>query len=338
MLALRTVTYCTENEETPYRRFHRFSIGNQILAAVQLHQRDLPLSPIASFNRWKELGRSVCKGQKAISLWMPLTVKRRDKDDSSGDFGDTGEVFTVFKLAPRWFSLEQTEGEAHIFFKSQIVRSKMFYASPKPVKQLKLNQFLKVEPPPDEYLMKLQKQMSGFKRVLDTNDFSMGQPVASEELDLICKTLQDSTIDAPIERGVAALLAFHGHNEPADVEDIIEPTILGSMTIFTPLQNPPGSPVLHVSDVARFSESLLPINETRNYMMTIERLSGEKDSLSGNIANELIKDFQTATRYPPEEQGGVSAEDLTGQVQVLAEKIRREREAVKKNKASEEAV
>jgi hypothetical protein len=97
-----------------YRRFHRFSIGNQILAAVQLHQRDLPLSPIASFNRWKELGRSVCKGQKAISLWMPLTVKRRDKDDFSGASGDTGEVFTVFKLAPRWFSLEQTEGEAYI--------------------------------------------------------------------------------------------------------------------------------------------------------------------------------------------------------------------------------
>ena len=34
-----------------YRRFHRFSIGNQILAAVQLHQRHLPLSPIASFCR-----------------------------------------------------------------------------------------------------------------------------------------------------------------------------------------------------------------------------------------------------------------------------------------------
>ena len=31
-----------------YRRFHRFSIGNQILAAVQLHQKHLPLSPIAS--------------------------------------------------------------------------------------------------------------------------------------------------------------------------------------------------------------------------------------------------------------------------------------------------
>ena len=232
---------------------------------------------------------------------------------------------------------EQTEGEAHIFFKSQIVRSKMFYASPKPVKQLKLNQFLKVEPPPDEYLIKLQTQMSGFQRILDTQDFNLGPAAASEELALICESLQASTIDAPIERGVAALLAFHGHNEPEAVEDIIEPTILGTMTIFTPLQYPPGSPALHVTDVARFSESLLPINETRNYMMNIERLSGEKDSLSGNIANELIKDFQAATRYPPDERGGLSAEDLTGQVLVLSEKIRREREAVKRNKASEEA-
>ncbi len=96
-----------------YSRFHRFSIGNQILAAVQLHQKHLPLSPIASFNRWKELGRSVCKGQKAISLWMPITIKRKDKSEVSGESDDTGEVFTVFKLAPRWFSLEQTEGEEY---------------------------------------------------------------------------------------------------------------------------------------------------------------------------------------------------------------------------------
>ena len=96
-----------------YRRFHRFSIGNQILAAVQLHQRHLPLSPIASFSRWKELGRSVCKGQKAISLWMPITVKRKDKDEVSGESDDAGGAFTVFKLAPRWFSLDQTEGEEY---------------------------------------------------------------------------------------------------------------------------------------------------------------------------------------------------------------------------------
>lgn len=96
-----------------YRRFHRFSIGNQMLAAMQLKQRQLSLSPIASFNRWKELGRSVRKGQKAISLWMPMTIKRQDSSDVDCDHtaSDSGSVITLFKLAPRWFSLEQTEGE-----------------------------------------------------------------------------------------------------------------------------------------------------------------------------------------------------------------------------------
>jgi hypothetical protein len=97
-----------------YGRFHRFSIGNQILAALQLQERNLPLSPIASFNRWKELGRSVSKGQKALSLWMPITVKHRDTESGSDSSNDNIRLLTLFKLAPRWFSLEQTEGEDYI--------------------------------------------------------------------------------------------------------------------------------------------------------------------------------------------------------------------------------
>ena len=93
-----------------YRRFHRFSIGNQILAAIQLHHKGLPLSPIASFGRWKVLGRSVRKGEKALSLWQPITVKRRE-EALSEEAGHSEAVFMRFKLAPRWFSLKQTEGE-----------------------------------------------------------------------------------------------------------------------------------------------------------------------------------------------------------------------------------
>ena len=230
---------------------------------------------------------------------------------------------------------EQTEGEAHIFFKSKIVRSKMFYANPQPVKKLKLNQFLKVEPPPDEYLVKLQKQLTEFKGVLDSQDFNMKSKVDSEEVTLITKTLHESTLLEPIERGVAALLAFHKHNEPESVEELIEEVVSGTLTIFTPLQYPPGAPPLLVKNIAQFSESLLPINETRNHMMSIERLTGEKDSLAGNIANELIKDFQMSTHYPPEERDSINADELTGLVQVLSEKIRREREMAKNKLADE---
>jgi intracellular multiplication protein IcmO len=223
---------------------------------------------------------------------------------------------------------EQTEGEAHIFFRSKIVRAKMFYANPRPVKQLKLNKFLKVEPPPDEYLAKLQKQLSGFKEVLESKNLSINKDTPSEEITLISNALHESKITEPIERGVAALLAFHHHNEPEAVEELVEEVEVGALTIFAPLRYPEGSPRLLVTDVERFSEPLLDINETRNYMMNVERLSGEKDKLAGNIANELIKDFQAATTYPPHDRDYVSAEDLAEIVNSLSARFADERQKV----------
>lgn len=90
-----------------YRAFHRYSVGNQILAAVQLLERDMHLSPIASFKTWRERHRHVQKGEKALALWMPVTTKREGEE--------TGEVslHTRFALRRNWFSLDQTEGEPY---------------------------------------------------------------------------------------------------------------------------------------------------------------------------------------------------------------------------------
>ena len=99
-----------------YRAFHNYSIGNQMLAALQLYGKGLPLAPIASFNAWREKGRFVKKGEKAISLFMPISVKRRaDKGapaeaDEAGAVVDSG-TFSLFMLRPNWFSLNQTEGD-----------------------------------------------------------------------------------------------------------------------------------------------------------------------------------------------------------------------------------
>ena len=221
---------------------------------------------------------------------------------------------------------DQTEGEAHIFFRSKIVRARMFYASPKPVKKLKLNQFLKVEPPSDEYLAKLQTQMAGFQRILDSGDFAITQDVSNEEVALIDKIYHESTIVEPIERGVSALLLFHGHNEPEQVETLIDEVEVGHLTIFTKLYNPQGSLVLLTDKPEQFSEPLLDINLTRNDMMQIEHLAGEKDKLSGNIANELIKDLQSATSYPPSERDYIGAGELTEVVNALSKHIVDERE------------
>lgn len=224
---------------------------------------------------------------------------------------------------------DQTEGEAHIFFRSKIVRARMFYASPKPVKKLKLNQFLKVEPPSDEYLAKLQTQMAGFRRILDSGDFAITQDVSNEEVALIDKIYHESTIVEPIERGVSALLLFHGHNEPEQVETLIDEVEVGNLTIFTKLYNPLGPSVLLTDKPDQFSEPLLDINLTRNDMMQIEHLAGEKDKLSGNIANELIKDLQSSTSYPPTERDYIGAGEMTEVVNALSKHIVEERERVK---------
>lgn len=224
---------------------------------------------------------------------------------------------------------EQTEGEAHIFFRSKIVRARMFYANPKPVKKLKLNQFLKVCPPPDDYLLKLQKQLSGFKVVLESSDLSIEKDVSNEEITLISNALHEANINEPIERGVAALLAFHRHNEPEAVEELVENVEAGHLTIFTPLNYPENYPPLLVKDTKLFSEPLLDINTTRDLMMTVERISGEKDKIAGTISNELIKDFQLATSYPPQERDEISVGDLTALVKTLNEKIEQERDKAK---------
>lgn len=111
-----------------YAMFHEYSLGNRILAAIQLAARGLPLAPIASFGKWKVLGRSVKKGEKAISLIMPLTISRKPEDDGPASTDMTHEApaesdkgassgkksgFTIFVLKPHWFSLDQTEGERY---------------------------------------------------------------------------------------------------------------------------------------------------------------------------------------------------------------------------------
>lgn len=97
-----------------YTAFHGYSIGNQILALVQCGERGIPPGPIATFMGWKEKGRYVRKGEKAIVLCMPVTCKRTSADDGTDDASDPntrGATFTRFIFRPNWFVLSQTDGQ-----------------------------------------------------------------------------------------------------------------------------------------------------------------------------------------------------------------------------------
>jgi antirestriction protein ArdC len=94
-----------------YSRFHNYSLGNQLLALFQCMVRGIQPGPLATFPKWKELGRHGKKGEKALTLCMPLTgkrtktVKKDDGTDQEEEFS-----FTHFTYKAHWFVLAQTEG------------------------------------------------------------------------------------------------------------------------------------------------------------------------------------------------------------------------------------
>jgi antirestriction protein ArdC len=94
-----------------YSLFWNYSLGNQILALIQANNRGIALGPIASFNRWKELGRHVKRGEKAIELCMPVTCKRTVTEQGpDGNDVDTEIAFKRFVFRRNWFMLSQTDG------------------------------------------------------------------------------------------------------------------------------------------------------------------------------------------------------------------------------------
>ena len=94
-----------------YSRFHNYSLGNQLLALFQCFMRGIQPGPLATFPKWKELGRFVKKGQKALTLCMPLTCKRT-KTVKKDDGTDQEEEFSLthFMYKAHWFVLAQTDG------------------------------------------------------------------------------------------------------------------------------------------------------------------------------------------------------------------------------------
>lgn len=94
-----------------YSASHNFSFGNALLALEQYTRRNSPPGPLNTYRGWLEWKRHVRKGEKGITLCMPMPFKKTAPND--GDTDDTVEPQTVyaFRFRAYWFVLAQTEGE-----------------------------------------------------------------------------------------------------------------------------------------------------------------------------------------------------------------------------------
>ena len=84
-------------------RFHAYSFGNALLIQAQRPEATL----VAGFQRWRELGRHVRRGEHGIAILAPIVARRHDAENDTGD--EPERVVRFFKVA-HVFDVSQTDG------------------------------------------------------------------------------------------------------------------------------------------------------------------------------------------------------------------------------------
>ena len=94
-----------------YSVFWSYSVGNQLLALIQCQLRGIQPGPINTFPKWQTLGRVVKRGEKALTLCMPITRKRHsDEASSETDASREEQTYTTFVHKARWLSSVRPTG------------------------------------------------------------------------------------------------------------------------------------------------------------------------------------------------------------------------------------
>lgn len=174
---------------------------------------------------------------------------------------------------------EQKPGEYHIFFKSRIVRAKSFRVNPKPVKELRLNQFIKIDAPTDTFLANLINSFENFAQVLKSESkvFSNVNELA-DDVSNIAKLFIDQMEDMPLEKGIATLIAYHD-NALGITTDSLDDFELpeGKIDIFS---------------------TILDKKIIKQQISLIDNILARSKRSALNATTELIKDMGLATQYP----------------------------------------
>lgn len=203
---------------------------------------------------------------------------------------------------------EQREGEAHIFFKSKIIRARMFFANPPPPDKMRLNQFLKVERPPTRQLMDLDDRVHQLHELVGSGVQFEGVNDEGHEIATVAAVMNAATDRPPIERALDALMQYqrggevdaHDLDEDEAMEAFSEESEEGHLTIFSRVVLPARVKALvGASNFEAFSQPLVNRAVLKDKVGFLERLLGCPSAQASAMADEIITDMQLATDYPP---------------------------------------
>ena len=207
---------------------------------------------------------------------------------------------------------EQVEGEAHIFFKSRIIRARMFYAAPKPANKMRLNHFLKIEPPATRVLLEIETNFVKFSAVLQESStimFSLPDNDKSPNISFVAAEMAKNNMDDPIGQAINALLALQKEKEAAATppELAVEKTKtlnVASLNVFTQVLLPDLTrQLISPLQLKNFSMPLLDRSSLTQQLAIIENSLGSAIVESKETAAEVVKDLTNFTTYPADIKG-----------------------------------
>ncbi|HXH55180.1 MAG TPA: TraM recognition domain-containing protein, partial [Gammaproteobacteria bacterium] len=198
---------------------------------------------------------------------------------------------------------DQRPGEFHVFFKSKIIRAEAFYAAPKPVKKMRLNQFLKVEAPSEALLIDIDKRFKRFSQVFATPHYEFAEPPESHDIKILVQSFQGAINLKPFERGIAALISLL-EEEVQKQRDLSvpfeEPGMEHEMSAFTKVfVTPMALRMIGSDNQEMFSLPLIRRGSTTEELIHIERLSGKSEQEAKQLSDSMIQDIESATKFPP---------------------------------------
>ncbi len=292
------------------------SLGFSVIFAGQ----DLPAFQKASKEEAMSIGANtnikICmKLEDPLETWdfflktagesFVTTVESFQSDEKSisGQYMDTKTAKVDKRARVDLLDLkDQREGEAHVFFKSKLVRAKMFYANPEPAQEMRLNHYLRVEAPKDRDLYHLARSFELFEEATQKGPGFGLQPEESVILEKVFKSLHSDINASPIEVGVNVLLDYQ-KEIAGDMPKGLQAKQLsaGYINIFAKIvftEYLQGSVI--TSDMEDYCSPMLDFESVHQDMFLIERLTGQGDSAAAKMRNEIMLDIEAATEYPPQ--------------------------------------
>ncbi|ALA25843.1 intracellular multiplication protein IcmO [Piscirickettsia salmonis] len=191
---------------------------------------------------------------------------------------------------------DQREGEAHVFFKSNIIRMRSFYANPPKVEKLKINQFLKVKPPSREEVKFLNSVCSVSDFNIDIEDNFDHISEDDQLINFLIKKI-NSNIPLDINKACSIIDEIKDFNEDEPVEEISADFIpKNDIFLNIPLEDRVDS-VYYDYGTSSLEDCLIDYKQIKSAVNKMAILNDMQKSKANNISKNILDRISYITCY-----------------------------------------